>query len=92
MDKETENISREQFDERTIYCRMLGHELTFKYCRSTADDRFCPRVFDCWHEKIDVAGYIGTFFTKDEILAIIHPPASKMETLINLIQKSGATG
>lgn len=92
MNTQKENMSPEKFDERTIYCRMLGHELSFKYCRSTADGNFCRRIFDCWHDKIDVGAYISTFFTKEEIQGILNPPASKMETLIHLIQKGGSAG
>ena len=92
MSEHAERISIEQFDHRTVYCRMLGHELTFKYCRSTADGRFCRKIFDCWHSKIDIFRFVKSNFTEDEIQEIIHPPASKVETLINLINSSESKG
>ena len=92
MNQETKKITVDQYDTRAIYCRMLGHELTFKYCRSTADGRFCPRIFDCWHDKIEVGRYIKSFFSDDEISAIIRPPKPKIHTLINLISNTGQGG
>ncbi len=89
MEQQTKKNASDEFDERTIYCRMLGHELTFKYCRSTADGRFCRKIFDCWHTKIDIFRYVKANFSPEEIQSIIHPPASKVETLINLIHQSG---
>ena len=92
MEQQKSTSSIEQYDERRIYCRMLGHELPFSYCRSTADGRFCPRIFDCWHGKIDVGRFIQTHFSDDEIREIIHPSAPKMHTLLNLIRNSEKTG
>ena len=78
------NITVEQFDDRKLYCRMLGHDLTFKYCRSTGDGRFCRRIFDCWHDKIEVGRYVKTHFSDEEISGVLHPPAPKLHSLLDL--------
>ena len=83
-----EEITIEQFDEHSIYCRMLGHDLTFKYCRFTGDGVFCRKIFDCWHDKIEVGRFVKTYFSDDEIQAVLHPPAPKLHTLLNLIEKA----
>ncbi|MBN1685408.1 MAG: hypothetical protein JW852_02080 [Spirochaetales bacterium] len=85
-------LSVDHYDNRPIYCRMLGHELTFQYCRLTGDGHFCRRIFDCWHNKIDIFGYITSFFSADEIREVLQPPAPKIHTLLNLIEKSGGKG
>lgn len=82
----------EQYDSRSIYCRMLGHDLTFKYCRLTGDGHFCRRIFDCWYYKIDIGGYMEHFFSDAEISEILQPPAPKVHTLLNLIEKSRGNG
>ena len=86
-----EEITVDQFDERDIYCRMLGHDLTFKYCRLTGDGSFCRRIFDCWHAKIEVGRYLKAFFTDDEIRGVLHHSSPKLHTLLNLIEKSGSS-
>ncbi len=84
----SEEITLEQFDGCPIYCRMLGHDLTFAYCRRTGDGTFCRKIFDCWHDKIEVGRYVKTHFSDDEIHAVLHPSAPKLHTLLNLIEKS----
>ena len=83
-----EDITVEQFDECGIYCRMLGHDLTFKYCRCTGDGHFCRRIFDCWHDKIAVGRYVKTHFSEDVIREVLHPAAPKLHSLLNLIEKA----
>jgi hypothetical protein len=88
MNQQIDATEEERFDDRSIYCRMLGHELTFRYCRSTADGAFCPRIFDCWYQRLDVFGYVSSFFSEEEIRGIINPGAPKMQTLVNLIKRA----
>lgn len=83
-------IAVDEFDDRSLYCRMLGHDLTFKYCRRTGDGRFCGRVFDCWHDRIEVARYLKTHFSDDEISNVLHPSSPKLHTLLNLIEKTAS--
>jgi len=82
------DLAVDEFDERGIYCRMLGHDLTFNYCRRTGDGSFCRRIIDCWHDKIEIGRYLKTFFTADEIAAVLHPSEPKLQTLLNLIDKT----
>ena len=82
-------LTIDQFDECDIYCRMLGHDLTFKYCRQTGDGNFCRKIFDCWIDKIEVGRYAKTHFSDDDINGVLHPAAPKLHTLLDLIEKSG---
>jgi len=90
--QQARKLKAEEFDDRTIYCGMLGQELTFKYCRLTADGRFCRRILECWHDKIDIGNYARYFFSYDEMRGLFRAPASKMSTLIDLITKSSTNG
>jgi hypothetical protein len=67
---------------------MLGHDLTFNYCRRTGTGMFCRKIYDCWSRKIDLASYLAAFFTADEIKLGLGPPSPKLNTLLNLIDKS----
>jgi hypothetical protein len=84
----TDKLTRDGYDDRSLYCRMLGHSLTFKYCRQTATGLFCRKVFDCWHRKLDVAPYIKSFYTEEQIQAVLRPSAPKMHSLLGLIERA----
>ena len=81
-------MSIDQHDNRDIYCRMLGHEITFAYCRQGVSSHPCRRIFDCWFESFDVEKYIQEHFTDEEIRGFLAPPKPKMTTLIELIQQA----
>jgi len=78
----------EQHDNKKIYCRMLGHHLTFAYCRQTASEQPCRKMFDCWFEKLDIEQFIKENFTKKQIKALLAPPKTKMVSLVELIQQA----
>ena len=67
---------------------MLGHDLTFAYCRQTGTGLFCRKIFDCWYGKIEVVRFVKEFFSDDEIAAVLRPPAPKIHSLIGLIDKA----
>ena len=85
---QTKKPAVDEFDNREIYCRMLGHQLTFKYCRRTGDGSFCPKILDCWHRKLDIIRYMKAHYSYEQIQTLFRAPSSKMSTLIGLIEKS----
>ena len=72
-----------QHNDKKIYCRKLGHEVTFGYCRNESIHEPCSRIVRCWIEQIDIIGYLeqkyGAGFvdefinrgTKDKITSIV---------------------
>ncbi|HRZ25974.1 MAG TPA: hypothetical protein P5346_03630 [Spirochaetota bacterium] len=81
-------MEKNQFDEIEIYCRRLGHYVTFKYCRSMDGGNPCRGVFDCAFEKIPVREYMAEHYSDEEIAAILSPPASKISSIIDLIERA----
>ncbi|MBN1126682.1 MAG: hypothetical protein JXA82_16885 [Sedimentisphaerales bacterium] len=81
-------MSIDQHDDKTIYCRMLGHEVPFSYCRQGASGQPCRKIIDCWFQTIDIKTFMQTHFTEQQIQAILAPPKPKMTSLIELIQKA----
>jgi len=69
---------------------MLGHELTFAYCRAPARDLPCGKVFDCWFETFDVRTFIGEHFTDQQIAQVLTPRVDKVSSLLGLIQQAQA--
>ncbi len=75
-------------DHRERYCPMLGHELTFAYCRTTGTNIPCRRIFDCWWEIFDIQSFMESNFDTVAIKEILSPPPPKTVTLLDLIRKA----
>ncbi len=78
----------ESFDSREIYCRKLGHHLTFRYCRSERNGLPCGRIKDCWFDKIPIADYLRDNYTPEDLAKITAPPPAKTATLLELIERA----
>ena len=83
-----EYISIDQFDAESRYCKMLGHEVGFSYCRQTGTGVFCRKATDCWSGKFDVVAFLKWAFAEDQIQAAMKPPETKMNILLDLIAKA----
>ena len=79
-------------DERTLYCRMLGHHLAFAYCRTGTGPKPCARILDCWFETFDIESFLREHFTDQEIAAFTAPPKPKVQTLLELIEQAKKRG
>jgi hypothetical protein len=75
-------------DERTGYCRMLGHHLPFGYCRTGTGNLPCSKILDCWFETFDIRAFIQEHFTKEEIESFTAPPKPKVHTILDLIEQA----
>ena len=78
----------DQFDSEKIYCRKLGHELDFKYCRQEQDFFPCSKVLNCWFERIAIEEYIQKHFSEAEIKKMVAPPQNKIVSLIDIIERA----
>jgi len=83
---------KERYDKEEIYCRRLGHNLNFSYCRSEHNGLPCPLIFDCWYTRLDIGAYMRKNFTPDELPYLTQAAPSKMSTLLELIQKAQNKG
>ncbi len=79
---------KDQHDSIEDYCRMLGHHLSFGYCRTMANGTPCFKILDCWFENFDVKSFIEEHYEPEEIKAFLTPPKPKMASLVELIQKA----
>ena len=75
-------------DDKKKYCRMLGHEIAFSYCRQTASAQPCRKIFDCWFDTFDIERFMKEHFSAEELKAILAPPKDKMASLVELIQQA----
>jgi hypothetical protein len=77
-----------QHDARKRRCPMLGHDLTFEYCRRSGGQIPCRRIFDCWWETFDVEGWVRGNYTEEQVAALLAPKQDKAVTLFELIRKA----
>jgi hypothetical protein len=75
-------------DRRERHCPMLGHELTFSYCRAPAADIPCRRIFDCWWERFDIRAFMQEHYSEEIIAKVRAAPASKATSILELIQQA----
>ncbi len=78
----------EEQDHRKIRCRMLGHELTFGYCRRPGRDLPCSKILDCWYETFGVEEFVREHYSEEQIQQILAPQKPKMTSLLELIQQA----
>ncbi len=78
----------EQYDNVEGYCKMLGHFLNFKYCRSVNKELPCAKVLDCWFQNFPVQEFIETNYTEEEQKKISEPPKAKIQSLSEILEQA----
>lgn len=76
------------FDDEEGFCRILGHHLSFSYCRSCQEGAPCYKILDCWFDRFDIRKFIEGIYTVEEIARFLQPPKPKVQTLLTLIQQA----
>ena len=75
-------------DKRSRRCPMLGHDVSFSYCRQPAADLPCRRVLDCWWETFDVEAFLRAHLDEQTLQRMLAPRQDKMTSLVELIQRA----
>ncbi len=81
-------MSIDGHDDKKKYCRMLGHEIGFSYCRQGASGQACRKIFDCWFESFDIERFMKEHFSAEELKAVLAGPKPKMTSLVELLQQA----
>ncbi|MBN1760811.1 MAG: hypothetical protein JW863_20955 [Chitinispirillaceae bacterium] len=77
-----------EHDEKKRRCPMLGHEVSFSYCRAPGSDTPCRKIFDCWWETFDVTSFVNSHYDAAVVGMITTPPTPKTNTLLDLIEQA----
>lgn len=78
----------EEHDERKTRCRILGHEVTFEYCRKVKEGFPCWKVLDCWFEQFAVQEFVRKHYTPAQMEEFLARPKPKIVSLVELIQQA----
>ena len=79
---------KSEYDELVQYCRRLGHDVPFSYCRAPGEPLFCRMMDQCWAARVPVSEFLSENFSQDEISKVYQPPVDKRISLIEIIQKA----
>lgn len=77
----------EAFDELNGYCRMLGHYLPFRYCRTQQDGLPCAKIIDCFFEKLPIQAFVEKHYTAQQREEIFKQRPPKMQTILELVEQ-----
>lgn len=83
-----DDTNKNGFDSESGYCRMLGHDVTFSYCRVAKDGIPCFKIMDCWFQRLPIEKYMKEHYSESEIEKILARPQNKITTLYDLIEKA----
>jgi hypothetical protein len=84
-------MKEDRFDTQRGYCRRLGHDVDFAYCRVASEGIPCFKILDCWFERFDVQTFMKTWYSPQELASILTGPCHKIATLYDLIEKAKQT-
>lgn len=79
---------KDKYDKQEGYCKMLGHFLTFDYCRSMNKGLPCSKVLDCWFQNFPIQEYINKNYSSQEQEKIFEAPKSKILTLTEILEQA----
>jgi hypothetical protein len=81
-----------RFDHLERYCRMLGHEIRFGYCRLLPEGRPCRLIVECWQGTFDIGACLRLCYQPEEIESFLSPPKPKITSILELIEKARNAG
>jgi hypothetical protein len=81
------NGDRCDADAETIYCRRLGHDLTFAYCRQGSHRLPCAAIYGCWQERLPVADILAKHYSPDQLRRAFRPRQDKLTTILGLVEQ-----
>lgn len=79
---------KEQYDKAEGYCKMLGHFLTFDYCRSVNKGLPCSKVKDCWFQHFPIQEFIAENYSEEEQKKFLAPPKAKIQSLSEILEQA----
>lgn len=86
--KDKYNTMIEEYDSVEGYCKILGHFLTFEYCRSASEGLPCSKVQDCWFQHFPVQEFISKHYSDTEQKKFLQPPKPKIQSIAEILEQA----
>ncbi len=75
-------------DNMNGYCRMLGHMLPFRYCRSVNNGLPCRKILDCWYDRFSVQDFLTENYREDELKSVFTGYRGRLGTILEIIDRA----
>ncbi len=76
-----------EFDDMRIRCPVLGHPVSFKYCRTTVRDRICRRIKGCWSGIFDVSAFLEKNYSPEELQVFEEVPEDRISLITRIVNE-----
>jgi len=79
----------EQDDKREVRCRRLGHEVTFRYCRTLEGETVCPEILNCWWQQFDVERLLRQHLSAEQLARLATPERTpKVVSILQIVAEA----
>ena len=76
-------------DAVEIYCRKLGHNVLFEYCKKESISEPCARVVNCWIAKCNILEYLESKYGAGFVEEFTNRQAKdKMTSIMEIIERA----
>ncbi|NIM89393.1 MAG: hypothetical protein GTO17_00410 [Candidatus Aminicenantes bacterium] len=79
-------------DHLQQYCHLLGHKVSFAYCRSVNSNLPCRAIIGCWKNIFAVEEFVDKIYSKEEIASFLKPSQPKLVQIYDLMIKARKKG
>jgi hypothetical protein len=80
----------DRYDKLNAYCRMLGHYIPFRYCRTQQDGLPCAKILDCHFERLPIQNFIDNHYSPEERNKMFKQQMPKLTSILDLIEQAKA--
>ncbi len=91
------SLPLEAFDGLQGYCRSLGHQVGFDYCRrggasGSREGLPCRRIRDCWFQRLPVDRYLRAHWRAGSLELLNQPPRGRMAAILEALEAARRGG
>ena len=80
---------KDQYDKKEGYCRMLGHRLPFRYCRTAHNDELpCRKIVDCWFDEFPIMEFLAENYSEGQLKEAFQSHKSRVTTILEIIHRA----
>lgn len=82
----------EEYDDKMIRCPRIGGDVNFRFCRFENNMIPCRWITGCWNMRMDIDTFLKDHYSEEELNKIFIPPKPKMQSLIEMVEKTKKRG
>jgi hypothetical protein len=84
-------MTGDRHDEKTIYCRRLGHDVPFAYCRQGSHELPCAAILGCWQQRLPITDILAGHYSPEQLRRAFRPPQDKLSSILDILARLRAS-